>query len=441
MVGQFSDTGRFIAFLIWICWTPIFFVGIVLFTFRRDRYPIKQRQPFLLTISAIGGYWIMTSYCWEIFVLSENFPCVLSHWLVWIAYPCYFLPYPLRAFRLIFIFKLNWFQYKQGLLEEKSNDAQPTTTTREASFFSRFRWYMLHMEWVLGIVIAFTFIVGIIRQFAIKENLPPNTGCQNSVLFFISSLVFFLIFEIALITAIWFLRGVRDEFNISNELKTVGLTWTIALITYLIINLVATIQSEGFVWWSVYFVLLWTIVSHITSIGWPVYRTFYETPTVEWLDVEAVSTCEKLLQNDLCLRYFKEFLVVDFSVENLIFWLDVRAFKKIENNQTMLERAIEIYDKFFLKDSPFQLNLDDVVVAPIKKTMKEAKEQMEASSISPDTLALIPTIFDEAQLFAFDLMATTSFFRFKKHQLCKELVSKLQVEEERKKTIDKLNLL
>lgn len=61
-----------VALVIWIVWTPFFLVTFLLSILRRERYPLKQREPFLLATSALGGYIILTSFAWEEFIGNKT---------------------------------------------------------------------------------------------------------------------------------------------------------------------------------------------------------------------------------------------------------------------------------------------------------------------------------------------------------------------------------
>jgi len=581
-----------IALILWIIYTPIFIVILILFLIRREKSPIKQRQPFLLATTAIGGYLIMTSYCFETFVGPQNYPCILSLWLIWFAFPLYFIPYPLRAFRLIFIFKLNWIKNNTALLEKITKEIEsesfsssqikikvnhhgshqetesdqkkisriaattndddddddkdsskgdngsgteresvmkkdlskdPTITPRNdkrkgnelrdsiesnkndnkddtsflggqisvdsvpipesahglSLFFIRYRKYFLNCGYLMYVVLFITILIGLVRQFIIPENLPPNTGCQNSVLFFVTSLVFFLIFVAALLFEMYFLRNIRDEFNISNELRIVCITWIILLLPFLVINLYYAERNQ-ISEWTVYFLIGWTLISFAASNFWPLYRSFYATPEVEWPGVEVVASLENLLRHRRSILYFKEFLVSEFSVENLTFYLDILDYKKITVFGEAVNRALEIYDKYFSEKSVFQLNVDSGIYRRINdyidairsevafkkedntsnrssSSTKQKQRQLHISISSRKAIVSLPLsssfyldlstlegilrIFDEAQKEIFELMKFSSFPRFKKNVLCRRLVMKLKHEEETRRTVSNLNLL
>lgn len=50
-----SDVHGWIVIIIWAVWTPFFFISFIATVMRRNVFPIKQREPLLLSTSAIAG--------------------------------------------------------------------------------------------------------------------------------------------------------------------------------------------------------------------------------------------------------------------------------------------------------------------------------------------------------------------------------------------------
>ena len=177
---------------------------------------------------------------------------MISHWLIWLIYPCYFIPYPLRAFRLLLIFKLNWERKDIGVITGKKQ----TNQTRSFLFTKR-KLLLNHFGRSILIVQILLFIIGIIRQFTgkcrfsffslicqVTSNLPPHVGCANTLQFYITSLVLFIIFQLVLAFSIFLLKDVKDQFNIRNELKIVCGAWALLLFPYLVVNMATTVQVK-----------------------------------------------------------------------------------------------------------------------------------------------------------------------------------------------------
>eukprot|EP01114_Cavostelium_apophysatum_P020208 TRINITY_DN6711_c0_g1_i1.p1 TRINITY_DN6711_c0_g1~~TRINITY_DN6711_c0_g1_i1.p1 ORF type:complete len:549 (+),score=98.36 TRINITY_DN6711_c0_g1_i1:211-1857(+) len=512
-------------FTLWCLYSPFFFVILALFVVRRNLYPIKQREPLLLGLSAIGGYLLLTSYVWEAFVTVQKYPCILAHWTIWVLIPSYFLPYPLRAFRLIFIFKLNWAKYNIGLLEITSlNQSQPGGTIRsrksffarsestlsnlslmpdanrdsaivtdmerglsappsrdraisespekgsrsfssqessrsltsdatasakpsilydlssvnpessapdDQTFFLRYKHLFLKVGRLLWVFLFLSFTVGMIRQFTQKSNYPWNTNCQASTLFFSVSFTFFALFIVALIVAIVFMRNVKDEFNITRELQIVCVTWVLLIVPYLVIKLVYALREVEPPFRPVWFLLVSTAVSFATSIFWPVVRTFFPEPEVSWPGCDIVSSLESVIENKLSRQTFNQFLVAEWSVENLLFYLDVKNFKTLKTSRQITQRSNEIYQKYFAAGAVCEVNLDAGILNGIHQEFAKNTQDKET----------LLNVFNDAEQACFALMKESSFPRFKKHQLCRELVQRLEKEEARKRTLQSLNLI
>lgn len=164
----FSDPNAAISMVVWIIYTPLWILSVILSILRRKKYPLKQREPWLLIMSSVGGYFILTSYTWQTFV--TEYPCPLSDWLIWGIIPLHFVPYPFRAARLLFIFNISFERSETGLLDEK------TKLTKGPSFLLRNRFIFLNITYFVPAVLFVIFVIGLFRFFLVPSNLPPNTS-------------------------------------------------------------------------------------------------------------------------------------------------------------------------------------------------------------------------------------------------------------------------
>lgn len=196
------------------------------------------------------------------------------------------------------------------------------------------------------------------------------------------------------------------------------------------------------------------VITYLASVAWPLWRSIFEQKQVQWLGCDVVANLDSTLHNDISLDYFKRFLVQEFSVENLLFWLDVKQMKEIDSRSELIERAITIYDKYFGDDAVTELNVDSALLPPIdaavfklksklttepikkkksrvtlKLTGKDRASNASETELTSDETEDIRCIYDAAQQSCYALMQDSSFPRFKRNALCKQLVEKLKREE------------
>eukprot|EP00475_Leptophrys_vorax_P021836 TRINITY_DN29679_c0_g1_i1.p1 TRINITY_DN29679_c0_g1~~TRINITY_DN29679_c0_g1_i1.p1 ORF type:complete len:407 (+),score=78.31 TRINITY_DN29679_c0_g1_i1:53-1273(+) len=114
-----------------------------------------------------------------------------------------------------------------------------------------------------------------------------------------------------------------------------------------------------------------------------------------------------VLQSPQLLEQFKGFLVTEFAVENILFYLEVNAFKEAVQNDPSMSRELgfELYKKFIADSSTHQINLAHPIYAELKRTFcPRSVEEM---------LAVDATVFDAACAQVLDLLERDSFMRFR----------------------------
>lgn len=120
------------------------------------------------------------------------------------------------------------------------------------------------------------------------------------------------------------------------------------------------------------------------------------------------SNFRSILSNLLALNYFHKFIIREFSVENLLFWLDIELFaagtNDIEDNyfeeqQTAIIHAKYIYLTYIGSNAPLQVNLSDEIRKDITWPLD-------------DDCIIERNMFDEAQEAVYQLMKGHSFARF-----------------------------
>jgi hypothetical protein len=107
-----------------------------------------------------------------------------------------------------------------------------------------------------------------------------------------------------------------------------------------------------------------------------------------------------LLYNKIGLALFHEFCIEEFSIENLLFWLDVETFQTCDE-QTKPVFGKYIYLVYIAAEAPLLLNLSKDVRGDITQAF---------TSNEPVTLS----VFDEAQQHIYAMIKGHSYIRFEK---------------------------
>ncbi|XP_032685540.1 regulator of G-protein signaling 17 isoform X3 [Odontomachus brunneus] len=121
---------------------------------------------------------------------------------------------------------------------------------------------------------------------------------------------------------------------------------------------------------------------------------------VECCNLEEVrawgSSFDKLMRSAAGRKLFREFLVSEYSEENIAFWLACEQLKRESNPETIEEKARYIYEDYISILSPKEVSLDSQVREIVNRNMVEPT----------------PHTFDEAQLQIYTLMHRDSYPRF-----------------------------
>jgi len=269
------------------------------------------------------------------------------------------------------------------------------------------------------------------------------------------------------------MRAVVENFRIKEELKWTGLLAIAAVIPWLIFNNAAKTVNTTIFPFSTLFVVIAVSVAFLLSTLWPLYRSITQAQAT-MLDMETIpdnmDTLTGILSTPSGVESFKKFLTKEFSVENILFYLEVEDFRRAtkevfdtgkKDNQDSLTQlmglAQRIHAKYIMTDSPFQINLPDSVVDQLKadlvrefKPGVERKPLMErVSSKSEDNelggdsygIRTPPTLFDAAQKNIFNLMSTDSLPRYFRSDLYKFMVDDMSAKRKKKDVLEEMNII
>jgi len=114
---------------------------------------------------------------------------------------------------------------------------------------------------------------------------------------------------------------------------------------------------------------------------------------------------EQLMQSRGGRKFFGDFLRLEYSEENILFWLAVEDLRHESNPTIIEEKARVIYEDYISILSPKEVSLDSRV-----------REVVNRNMVDPSS-----TTFDEAQLQIYTLMHRDSYPRFINSPLYKKL--------------------
>jgi len=228
--------------------------------------------------------------------------------------------------------------------------------------------------------------------------------------------VFIIIYTCIMIYGVYVMRkvGVRDEFNISNEIRLVVAAFIICLICYFVAIVLGTKSHyfSGVVADSIVYIMVITV--HTINVSWPIYRTYVAPQDIQFTNIKdfdfQMSNLKNLLENEFFVKNFKEYLVTEFSVENLLFYLEVQNYIRVIKDNTesnIMEYALFIYNTFIDYKGSMPVNLSYDTIKKIQQSVNNPQLSHYESL----------TLFQASQYEIYTLMQKDSFLRFKKKVL------------------------
>ncbi|GAM18906.1 hypothetical protein SAMD00019534_020810 [Acytostelium subglobosum LB1] len=112
----------------------------------------------------------------------------------------------------------------------------------------------------------------------------------------------------------------------------------------------------------------------------------------------------ELLRDSEACDCFRSFLMSEYSVENLDFWLRIEKFKKMDRQGKLVECQC-IYNQYINDKATSQVNLPSTCVKRVEELLQRIDNGVHDN---------LDTMFNESQFHIFTLMETDSFERYKK---------------------------
>jgi len=110
------------------------------------------------------------------------------------------------------------------------------------------------------------------------------------------------------------------------------------------------------------------------------------------------TSIEELLTAEASFQSLIDFLVSDCSVENILFYLDVEAFKRLKRKQDILIQANNLFNKYLITEAELEL------------TTIEAEERKKLTYILANKTSKVKSnFFDTAQKHIFNFLKVCAY--------------------------------
>merc|ERR1719273_954297 len=238
-----------------------------------------------------------------------------------------------------------------------------------------------------------------------------------------------------------------DNFYIREELKITAYTAMLPVLPWWLFNKYWTETNLEIFPFSTFFLLVSLAFVFSVSTIWPLYRSIWSPQAYEMFTTpegEQLTSLKGVLDYAPARESFKNFLALEFSPENLGFYLDVEKFRaqKKEHNidptpeteDKDFEAAKRIFEKYVAQDAQLQVNLPFNIVNEIDRDihlMHTRTKKKSVISMPPSNIAEQHgdgTVFDIAQRDIFELMERDTLPRFFASELYKTLLDKTKEE-------------
>jgi hypothetical protein len=247
-----------------------------------------------------------------------------------------------------------------------------------------------------------------------NKNISPNILFQ----FFWMSIHFLEI--ILLIIVVFKLRHIRDEFNISNELCTVGLVWMGFEILFMINNSYSRFLDE-----NVIFVLdmMRNYIIIIVSGLLPVIKSFQTLNLPICTTKECAANFNLLLMTEKTYDAFYDYLksYMPEGAKFLSFWTELNVFKHSkknnEKNSSTNLLSTDIYQKYLVETSDTYIDFPPQLIEKIHKSYKNSPKDIYSD------------VFDSLGEFVFNTLRDYYYPNFKMSVEYRKLEGDLEKDE------------
>lgn len=263
---------------------------------------------------------------------------------------------------------------------------------------------------ILGVILAGLIVILVIIHASLSQShLKAGTmECEETegrVVLAVICLVMGMVIQFMVL--IYKMRHITDGFSINNELKIV------CAIACVHVVFAVWLQASDYRWPAQPFVGYITgslvLCCIIVSVMWPLLQSFsrvkadprYEMPaglpTISSTGVVVQNEFIDFLVDPVARQWFQEFLINEFSVENVLFWNEVQDYKKIANPEDINTVATRIFEQYIVEGSPFQVNLSHECVTHTRELLSSALDTKIFSVAEEEVLDLMKEAYPRFQ--------------------------------------------
>ena len=311
-----------------ISYTFVFLLAMLFLLCRSHKQPLKARSPGLLAVSSFGGYlqviWITTLSAHLVNSNSEN-GCSFGAWAMTIGHPLLFIPYVLRCYRLHLIFNLT--------IEKESATYQPDNAVKY--YHSRkHRISDAYLLRIMAVVCAAAVGVAAVDEYFLSHSALGSWQrlyvCNWHAKSFVAVWDAVRFLETLIFTvSLYKLWKVVDAFTIRMELVGVGGIWLGNLIVRVVLGIYHP-EEELWVRAQPYAIVARSTVCLFASVIVPIAWSMLEkkrSGIILWADNAALRSLRDTLHDPEYVKAFQRFLVKRFSVENVLFWMEIELYR------------------------------------------------------------------------------------------------------------------
>eukprot|EP01113_Clastostelium_recurvatum_P031689 TRINITY_DN3982_c0_g1_i5.p1 TRINITY_DN3982_c0_g1~~TRINITY_DN3982_c0_g1_i5.p1 ORF type:complete len:416 (+),score=70.70 TRINITY_DN3982_c0_g1_i5:75-1322(+) len=331
--------------IIFVALTPIYIVFIYLLHKQRHERIVFLRSYFLMQAQNVGM--LISTYLFGARLIATPFPgCQWDHWTMAVPTTLILVPFLLRCW--VFLWR---YYITQRRITPLLGSPRVSKALRLISppAVERFFWVWTLLQFLLIAAVAVALYV--VNKDQPQENdldCPHQSGLQYWWYTYLS----ILLVAISLVITFVLLWKTKDAYRIKQEIVICLCIWVPFLVLW-------GIQSQNFRG-----VVISETVPTVALISVAMYIMFGVSCIWIWhlsrrtLKVGNHLDLASKLQDPIFRAQFAEFLCLQLSIENLLFWEDVEAFKRIPADATnKQDTAQQLYAKYIKEGGAFEINI------------------------------------------------------------------------------------